>query len=119
MELHKIITATKKPDVYGKGTAEMWVDEYISNRLLEVHLNPDIELASRKATTIDETVDWILDKIPGEGLEILDLGCGPGLYAEKLAGKGHRVTGVDFSANSIRHARESAARKKLDINYLQ
>ena len=119
MELHKIIKATKKPEVYSKGTAEMWVDEYISDRLLEVHLNPDIELASRKATTIEETVNWILDKIPGEGLKILDLGCGPGLYAEKLAGKGHRVTGVDFSANSIRHARESAARKKLDINYRQ
>ena len=117
MELHKIIKAIQKPEVYTKGTALMWTDEYISERLLEVHLNPDIELASRKATTIDNTVGWILDKVPGEGLEILDLGCGPGLYAEKLAEKGHHVSGVDFSANTISHARESASRKKLDISY--
>jgi 2-polyprenyl-3-methyl-5-hydroxy-6-metoxy-1,4-benzoquinol methylase len=117
MELHKIIEATKRPEVYSKGTAKMWVDEYISKQLLEVHLNPDIELASRKATTIDGTVDWILEKIPDERIEILDLGCGPGLYAEKLAAKGHKVTGIDFSAGSIRYARESAAGKVLDITY--
>jgi SAM-dependent methyltransferase len=104
MEFDTIIAATKRPAVYSKGTAQMWVDEYISVRLLEVHLNPDIELASRKETTINKTVAWILDKVPGEKLEILDLGCGPGLYAEKLASRGHRVTGMDFSANSIRYA---------------
>ena len=119
MELHKIVELTQKPEVYSQGTALMWTDKYISERLLEVHLNPDIELASRRASTIDGTVNWILDKVSGEGLEILDLGCGPGLYAEKLAEKGHRITGVDISANSIHHAQESATRKKLDINYRQ
>ncbi|MFC1524445.1 class I SAM-dependent methyltransferase [Thermodesulfobacteriota bacterium] len=118
-ELHTAIEAAKRPQVYTPGTARMWTDEYISEQLLEVHLNPDIELASRKGTTIDNTVDWILEKVPGEGLKILDLGCGPGLYAEKLAEKGHRVTGVDFSAGSIGYARGSAHLKKLDINYRQ
>ena len=97
----------------------MWVDAYISRQLLEVHLNPDIELASRKASTIDTTVDWIREKIPGEHLEILDLGCGPGLYAEKLARLGHKVTGMDFSVNSINYARKSAGRNKLDITYVE
>ena len=119
MELHKIIEATKRPEVYSKGTARMWTDEYISKQLLEVHLNPDIELASRKETTIDGTVEWILEKVAGEGMEILDLGCGPGLYAEKLAGKGHKVTGIDFSASSIRYALKSATDKGMDISYRQ
>ncbi len=119
MELHNLIETAGKPEVYTPGTARMWTDEYISERLLEVHLNPDIELASRKATTIDETIDFILSTNPGERLNILDLGCGPGLYAEKLAEKGHLVTGVDFSANSINHARKSAANNNLDINYRQ
>lgn len=118
-DLHNKITAVRKPRVYTPGTALMWTDEYIAERLLEVHLNPDIELASRKASTIDTTVDWIMDKVPGEDLQILDLGCGPGLYAEKLAERGHKVTGVDFSANSISHARKSAQRKKMDISYRQ
>lgn len=119
MKLSKLIEATKKPEVYSKGNAEMWTDTYISDRLLEIHLDPDVELASRKATTIDITVDWIENKVPGQGLEILDLGCGPGLYAEKFAAKGHSVTGMDYSANSIQYAVKSAARKKLDITYRQ
>jgi len=52
-------------------------------------------------------------------LDILDLGCGPGLYTEKLAEHGHVVTGMDFSSNSICYAKESASRKQLDISYVQ
>lgn len=57
--------------------------------------------------------------MPGDRLSILDLGCGPGLYTENLAANGHIVTGMDFSANSIRYARESASRKRLNISYIQ
>ena len=117
MNIDAMIKAAGKPESYTPGTATMWTDQYISKRLLEVHLNPDIELASRKASTIDATLDWIQGRIPGKGLDILDLGCGPGLYCEKLAQLGHRVTGVDFSENSISHARESAERNKLCISY--
>ena len=86
MDLHKIIEATKTaPPFTAKAHRTCGWDAYISRQLLEVHLNPDIELASRKASTIATTVDWIRENIPGERLEILDLGCGPGLYAEKLA----------------------------------
>lgn len=83
----------------------MRTDKYISERLLEIHLNPDIELASRKVTTIDFTFDWILGILPGKKLDLLDLGCGPGLYAERFTKKGHQVSGIDFSDNSIQYAR--------------
>lgn len=119
MKIQQLIKATQKPDVYTKGTAQMWVDEYISGHLLETHLNPDVELASRKETTINSTLAWILDRVPARRLNILDLGCGPGLYTEKLAQKGHRVTGMDFSATSIAHAKQSAAGKKLKISYIR
>lgn len=68
----------------------MGVDDYISTQLLATHLSQEI-----------------------------DLGCGPGLYTEKLTEKGHTVTGMDFSASSIRYAKESAARKKSNISHLQ
>ena len=119
MNIIELNKAAQKPEIYTQGTAVMWVDEYISTQLLETHLNPDIELASRKETTISSTLEWIQNKMPGDRLRILDLGCGPGLYTEKLAENGHIVSGMDFSSNSIRYAKESASGKKLNINYIQ
>jgi 2-polyprenyl-3-methyl-5-hydroxy-6-metoxy-1,4-benzoquinol methylase len=40
------------------------------------------------------------------------------LYAEILTKKGHRVTGIDFSKNSIDYARAEAEKKGLSINYM-
>lgn len=119
MEIPNIITNANKPALYEKGSAFMWNDPYISKQLLEIHLNPDLDLASRKETSIEKTVKWILE-LPArnEKLNILDLGCGPGLYAERFARQGHKVTGVDISENSINYAQESASRKELSITYL-
>lgn len=48
---------------------------------------------------------------------LLDVGCGPGIYAEKFANSGYQVTGVDFSTRSIEYAKSSALKKSLDITY--
>jgi len=107
-----------KPQLYEKGTSVMWTDPYISERLLELHLNPNNDMASRSRAKIELIINWILCQTDNVKLNILDLGCGPGLYAEQLAKQGHAVTGVDFSENSIRYASEQAKYKKLDIKYL-
>lgn len=117
MDFERIIQLSKKPEPYESGTAVMWTDPYISKKLLELHINPDHDLASRNDSKIDLIVDWILSKTNKKNLNILDLGCGPGLYAEKFAVKGHQVTGIDFSENSIQYARKSAKNKGLKITY--
>ena len=119
MKILDIHNHTTKPKLYEKGNATMWTDEHISQQLLYVHLNPEVDLASRRMGTIDSTVEWILANAEKKQLNILDLGCGPGLYSEKLAQKGHNVTGVDFSTNSIAYANKEAKKKKLDITYLR
>lgn len=106
MNFKNMITSTEKPEIYATGTSTMWTDEYISQQLLSVHLNADIDLASRKKTSIDKTTEWILKEANGKNLEILDLGCGPGLYTQKFAKKGHNVTGIDFSKCSINYAKK-------------
>ena len=58
------------------------------------------------------------------GTKIADFGCGPGLYATKLAQRQADVTGIDFSKRSIQYAQEAATREGLPIhcvnqNYLQ
>lgn len=119
LRITDIISKTKKPNIYEKGTAFMWTDEHISKQLLDIHLNPDIDLGSRKKSTIEKTANWILNtQKEKRKLNILDLGCGPGLYTEIFAKAGHNVTGIDISNNSIEYAKQSAKDKKLDITYL-
>jgi 2-polyprenyl-3-methyl-5-hydroxy-6-metoxy-1,4-benzoquinol methylase len=113
-----LLNYTKRPALYEKGTAVMWTDPYISKQLLQIHLHPDMDLASRKQSTIQSTAKWVLAKAAKEGMNILDLGCGPGLYSEIYAKKGHHVTGVDFSENSIAYAKQEAKDKGLNITYL-
>jgi len=50
-------------------------------------------------------------------LQVLDAGCGEGLYSRWLARRGARVTGVDFSQGLIDLAREEEARRPLGIRY--
>ncbi|MBN1212804.1 MAG: class I SAM-dependent methyltransferase [candidate division Zixibacteria bacterium] len=51
--------------------------------------------------------------------KILDLACGHGRHANRLAGLGHEVTGVDLTAGFLEAARREAEGKKLKVRYLQ
>jgi len=101
-------------------TAEtLWNDEHISRRMLELHLDDEVQLASRGAKFIDRSVEWMTARFDiGPKTAVADFGCGPGLYAARLAERGARVTGIDFSERSIRYARKTAARKNLEIDYI-
>ena len=113
----ELIKYVGKPALYAKGTANFWDDPHMSKHLLDAHLDPSCDAASRKPATIDKTVSWIANYLR-PGSTVLDLGCGPGLYAERLARLGHSVTGVDFSKRSIEYAKRSAEETGLDINYV-
>ena len=97
----------------------MWTDPYISKQLLALHINPDNDIASRSQVKIERITNWILERTNKPQMKILDLGCGPGLYAELLAQKGHSIIGVDYSENSIQYATRQAKEKKLNIEYLK
>ena len=55
----------------------------------------------------------------GEGLEVLDAGCGTGNFSLKLARRGCQVTGIDLSPAMLEVAREKADRGGLGINFRQ
>lgn len=118
MDLKKINRTHQKPKVYEKGDAIMWTDKHISEQLLGYHLNPEVDAASRTSDSINDTIEFILKFCHASPMDILDLGCGPGIYSEKLTEKGHNVTGVDFSKNSISYAKAQAVKKGLRINYV-
>ena len=102
--------------LYQRSEDFIWTDEYISKNMLAAHLSLDNDAASRNIITIEKIVDWIISKVPAKG-KILDLGCGPGLYASLLAQKGFSVTGIDISQGSISYAKKKAAEENLQIDY--
>lgn len=119
MDVDKLQLAAQRPKIYEKGDSFIWTDDHISKKLLELHLDPEVDSASRSLRSIDRTIDFISRYCEGSPRHILDLGCGPGLYLEKLAAMGHVCTGIDYSRNSIAYAIHSAKEKGLGITYLE
>ena len=109
----------QKPTIWQRSTKPFWDDEHISKGMLEAHLNPDWDAASRKFSTMDRSVKWLSSIIPPR-VNILDLGCGPGLYAKRLSDMGYRVTGMDFSRRSIEYAKNHDSKTEyIYKNYLE
>ncbi|CAO5227084.1 SAM-dependent methyltransferase [Frankia sp. AgKG'84/4] len=51
------------------------------------------------------------------GSRILDVPCGSGRHSLALAAHGHRVTGVDLSAEALDHARRAAAGQQAAVTF--
>lgn len=108
-----------KPKVYSPSTSAFWDDAHISKYMLEAHLAPEVESASRKLSFIQKSVDWIANMCNRqEKKNLLDLGCGPGIYAELFYKASFNVTGIDFSKRSIEYATQSATENQMQINYI-
>jgi 2-polyprenyl-3-methyl-5-hydroxy-6-metoxy-1,4-benzoquinol methylase len=98
---------------------ELWANEHTSGKMLAFHVDETVDISSRKGEFIDRSVAWIVDRFKvSDGTSIADFGCGPGLYALRLAEKGASVTGVDFSIRSIDYARKTALDLGLSIDYV-
>ncbi len=116
----KLKLINQRPDVWSRYTAaQLWTDEHTSEQMLQLHLNPDVNMASRRTEFIDRSVAWMKDRFDiGTETKIGDFGCGPGLYTSRFAELGADVTGVDFSKRSIGYARAQAEKASLSINYI-
>jgi len=116
--LLQLLQLQQKPAPFEPGEPLFWSDSHISTQMLKVHLDPNIDAASRTPDTIDRSVQWIIKTLALKtDNSVLDLGCGPGLYASHFARTGLQVTGVDFSRNSIDYASRYASEHNLHIQY--
>lgn len=118
MRLLDLIHRTPAPEPWAEGDNIPWNDPAFSERMLKEHLSQEHDLASRRTEAIDLHVEWIhAVALAGKPGRILDLGCGPGLYAGRLARKGHSVVGIDYAPAAVAFAREQT--QGLDCKFTQ
>jgi len=118
MKLLDLINRPPRPAPWAEGDNIPWNEPGFSRRMLKEHLSQDHDAASRRFEIIDRHVAWMhRDLLGGRPGRILDLGCGPGLYAQRLARLGHRVTGIDFGPASLEYARREAEQEGLACDY--
>ncbi|MCE5280894.1 MAG: class I SAM-dependent methyltransferase [Deltaproteobacteria bacterium] len=120
MLFNELETINLRPKPFEFYTAvDLWTDEHTSRQMLSFHLNGSIDVSSRNAEFIRQSVDWIVSRFGlSADSSVADFGCGPGLYAAQLAGRQAKVTGIDFSRRSIEHAIAVAGKNGLPINYV-
>jgi SAM-dependent methyltransferase len=118
LPLTELVKLLARPAPFSGHSVPFWDDPYIARRLLAAHLDPHTDAASRRPERIDAEIAWLrapLGLRPGQ--RVLDLGCGPGLYAVRLAEHDLLVTGVDLSPSSLRYARRAARERGLRITF--
>ena len=120
MMYEQLIDINERPFPFSIYTADtLWTDPHIAQQMLQTHLDQDTDLASRRLSFIEASVAWLQQRFNiGPGTRLADFGCGPGLYTTRLAQLGAEVTGIDFSANSLGYARETAVTHHLPIDYI-
>lgn len=68
----------------------------------------------------DQEVEQIQSMLQlSDPAKILDLACGFGRHTNRLAQKGHIVTGVDSSSGFLKMAKEDARKRDLKVRYLK
>jgi cyclopropane fatty-acyl-phospholipid synthase-like methyltransferase len=73
----------------------------------------------RRAVPADaaaQEIDYVQRELGlAPGSRVLDAPCGSGRHVLELAARGHRVTGVDISAEAVAHARRAADAAGLEV----
>jgi SAM-dependent methyltransferase len=91
-----IATATATVGTVAKEWFASWFDSEHYHRLY----------AHRDDREAFSFIDRVIARLqPAAGADVLDLGCGSGRHARRLASHGFRVTGLDLSAESLALAR--------------
>ena len=118
MNLDDLINRNPNPEPWSEGDNIPWSDPDFSVRMLKEHLSQEHDAASRRFENIDKHVQWIHQSLlSGKPSRILDLCCGPGLYANRLAKLGHECVGIDYSPASIAYAKTQATEAKASCQY--
>lgn len=116
--LQEIKKYMHRPKLYAPSNSKFWDDPHISKGMLSAHLTPTLDSATRNTSFVDQSTRWIAQLAPPMHYpNLLDLGCGPGIYAERFHDAGYQVSGIDLSGRSIEYAKNSADALHKQIRY--
>lgn len=116
--IHTLREYIQKPSLYAPSTAKFWDDDYISKGMLEAHLNPTLDSATRNISFVQASIQWIAKVAPRVHYpSMLDLGCGPGIYTTLFDDAVYEVSGIDLSPRSIDYALCAAHSAQKTISY--
>jgi 2-polyprenyl-6-hydroxyphenyl methylase/3-demethylubiquinone-9 3-methyltransferase len=62
-------------------------------------------------------LEWINARVPLQGKNVLDIGCGGGILAESMARKGAKVTGIDLSEKALKVADLHSLESGIAVRY--
>lgn len=116
-KLFEILKNNSSCEPFEPGKDNIWTSEKFSDFVLSSYLNPNIPGGGKDSDQIEEYVT-LINSYTSKGKNLLDIGCGAGLYCEKLYNTGLNVTGIDISEKAISHAKKQATSKNLNINYI-
>lgn len=117
-ELLKLLK--KRPILFEQTKMNIWDDDHISKCMLTAHLDGHSDSATRELQFVKSSVKWITETFPPAKYPLLlDVGCGPGIYAELFYDQGYEVCGIDLSDRSLTYAKNSAYKSKKEIKYFQ
>lgn len=106
-----------RPKLFEKGNMTLNDNEHIAGNVINKHLDPNIDSGTRNIITVKKSVKWISSFTP-ECANVLDVGCGPGIYSKKLSHCGYKVTGIDISQYSIEYAQSYLQNNDNPISYV-
>lgn len=112
--LWRIYRRPERPIPWRNGGNLPWDDPAFSARMLREHLDESHGAASRQTAERAQQIEWLWSRLGlHAGAALLDVTCGPGLYAVAFAKRDVQVTGVDFGPASINYAQKLALRKHV------
>jgi SAM-dependent methyltransferase len=92
--------------------AEDWTVRFFDEPYTELFPFPD-------AAQTDEEVDALLELLPSPPVRILDVACGQGRHAIRLARRGFQVVGIDTSASFLAAASAGAEESPSDVEFVE
>lgn len=96
----------------------MTEDKSTRRHMEDIYKNVPLEEIPWNIETPPRLLVELIDSGNVKPCKAIDLGCGAGNYAIYLASRGFDVTGVDFSAEAIKIAKQNAQKKNVRCNFL-